>query len=251
MLHTLIDDRPDMSVRQGIEYRLAFPPVRHQLHLLQHTELVGNGGLGHVQGLRQIADTHLAAEQDAQDADPRKISEYLVKIRQRLQLLPIRHMLPDILHNVFMNMYKVTMLHFYLIHSCNLLYKFLLYVKYAGGSSRPNSNRNKNWGCVTVHTLHFGLCAESVMAEVSQFLYQLGELSGETIFIDGTKIEACANKYTFVWKKAVSKNLGKLLEKLSVFVELCEETYGIKVVYQNQVKMKHIKKLRKKLYLNP
>ncbi len=78
------------------------------------------------------------------------------------------------------------------------------------------------------------------MAEMSQFLYQLGELSGETIFIDGTKIEACANKYTFVWKKAVSKNLGKLLEKLAVFVELCEETYEIKVVYQNQVKMKHI-----------
>ena len=49
-------------------------------------------------------------------------------------------------------------------------------------------------------TLHFGLCAEPIMAEVSQFLYQLGELSGETIFIDGTKIEACANKYTFVWK---------------------------------------------------
>ena len=76
----------------------------------------------------------------------------------------------------------------------------------------------------------------------------MGKLSGETIFIDGTKIEAYANKYTFVWKKAVSKNLGKLLEKLAVFVELCEETYGIKVVYQNQVKMKHIKKLRKKLY---
>ena len=81
------------------------------------------------------------------------------------------------------------------------------------------------------------------MAEVSQFLYQLGELSGETIFIDGTKIEACANKYTFVWKKAVSKNLGKRLEKLAAFVELCEETYGIKVVYQNQMKMKHVKKL--------
>ncbi len=33
------------------------------------------------------------------------------------------------------------------------------------------------------------------------------------------------------------------MEKLAAFVELCEETYGIKVVYQNQVKMKHVKKL--------
>ncbi len=97
-------------------------------------------------------------------------------------------------------------------------------------------------------TLHFGACAETVMAEMSQLLYKLGEVSGETIFIDGTKIEACANKYTFVWKKAVTKNLEKLLEKLAAFVESCGELYGIRLVYQGQVKMKHVKKLRKKLY---
>ena len=97
-------------------------------------------------------------------------------------------------------------------------------------------------------SLHFAPCSERIMAEMSQFLYQMGELSGETIFIDGTKIEACANKYTFVWKKAVTKNLEKLLSKLAAFVESCEELYGIKVVYQKQVRMKHVKKLRKKLY---
>lgn len=42
--------------------------------------------------------------------------------------------------------------------------------------------------------------------------------------------------------------MGKLLEKLAAFIEICEETHGIKVVYQNQVKMKHVKKLRKKPY---
>ena len=97
-------------------------------------------------------------------------------------------------------------------------------------------------------SLHFAPCAERIMAEVSQFLYQMGELSGEAIFIDGTKIEACANKYTFVWKKAVTKNLEKLLSKLAGIVESCEELYGIKVVYQDRVKMKHVKKLRKRLY---
>ena len=97
-------------------------------------------------------------------------------------------------------------------------------------------------------SLHFAPCAERIMAEVSQFLYQMGELSGETIFIDGTKIEACANKYTFVWKKAVTKNMEKLLSKLAAFVEGCEELYGIKLVYRSQVRMKHVKKLRKKLY---
>jgi len=44
------------------------------------------------------------------------------------------------------------------------------------------------------------------------------------------------------------QNLERLLGKLAAFVESCEELYGIKPVYQNQVKMKHVKKLRKQLY---
>lgn len=97
-------------------------------------------------------------------------------------------------------------------------------------------------------SLHFAPCAQRIMAEVSEFLYDMGEVTGEAIFIDGTKLEACANKYTFVWKKSVSKNQAKLLAKLADFVAECEELYGIRLVYQNQVKMKHVKKLRKKLY---
>lgn len=70
----------------------------------------------------------------------------------------------------------------------------------------------------------------------------------KTIFIDGTKIEANANKYTFVWKKAVTKSQAKLLIKLADFVAECEQLYDIKIVYGDVVKIKHIKRLRKKLY---
>lgn len=41
--------------------------------------------------------------------------------------------------------------------------------------------------------------------------------------MDGTKIECAANKYTFVWKKAVEKNEKKLDEKLKVFLHDVEE----------------------------
>ena len=61
-------------------------------------------------------------------------------------------------------------------------------------------------------------------------------------------LESCANKYTFVWKKAVTKNLAKLLSKLADFVADCEVQYAIKVIYQNQVSLHHLKRLRKKLY---
>ena len=50
-------------------------------------------------------------------------------------------------------------------------------------------------------SLHFAPCAKRLLSEVTKFLYKIGEISGNSIFIDGTKIEACANKYTFVWKK--------------------------------------------------
>ena len=62
------------------------------------------------------------------------------------------------------------------------------------------------------------------LAEMTNFLYEIGEISGESIFIDGTKIEACANKYTFVWKKAVTKNMAKLLIKIADLVKECEES---------------------------
>lgn len=97
-------------------------------------------------------------------------------------------------------------------------------------------------------SIHFAPCSKRILAEMSNALFDLGEISGETIFIDGTKIEANANKYTFVWKKAVTKNQAKLLIKLADFVAECEELYDIRIVHGDTVKMRHVKKLRRKLY---
>ena len=97
-------------------------------------------------------------------------------------------------------------------------------------------------------SIHFAPCAKRILAEMSNLLYELGEISGETIFIDGTKIEVCANKYTFVWKKAVTKNQAKLLIKITNLIAECEQLYGIRIVHGDIVKMKHVKRLRKKLY---
>ena len=80
-------------------------------------------------------------------------------------------------------------------------------------------------------SIHSAPCSKRILAEMSNALFDLGEISGETIFIDGTKIEAAANKYTFVWKKAVTQNQTKLLIKLADFVAECEQLYGLKIVY--------------------
>ena len=98
-------------------------------------------------------------------------------------------------------------------------------------------------------SIHFAPCSKRILAEMSNALFDLGEISGETVFIDGTKIEACANKYTFVWKKAVTKNQEKLLIKLADFIAECEQLYEIKIVYGNTVKMKHVKAAKETLCL--
>lgn len=97
-------------------------------------------------------------------------------------------------------------------------------------------------------SLHFGQVADKYLAMTVNYLMELGEISGKEIFIDGTKIEANANKYTFVWKKAVTKNQAKLLDKTALLVQECIETYGFREIWRGQVKEKHLSKLLKRLY---
>lgn len=46
----------------------------------------------------------------------------------------------------------------------------------------------------------------------------------------------------------MTKNQAKLLQKIVEFIAECEQLYDIKIVYGDTVKMKHVKRLRKKLY---
>lgn len=55
---------------------------------------------------------------------------------------------------------------------------------------------------------------EDVFVELLVMLEKKGYINTEEYFIDGTKIEANANKYTFVWKKAVENYRVKLQQKV-------------------------------------
>lgn len=94
-------------------------------------------------------------------------------------------------------------------------------------------------------TEHFAKCATKIMSYVTNYLYSIDELSGKEIFIDGTKIEANANKYTFVWKRAVTKNFSRLMEKSVALAQECVATYALKPVHGGKVKLKHLKRIKK------
>src|SRR5665648_101217 len=57
---------------------------------------------------------------------------------------------------------------------------------------------------------------ENMFNQLVVKLSELGEIQYENIFIDGTKIEAYANKYTFVWKKTTLKNELRMQDKAKI-----------------------------------
>lgn len=71
------------------------------------------------------------------------------------------------------------------------------------------------------------VCGEELFYQFVKKLYEMEEIRYEHLFVDGTKIEANSNKYTFVWKKSVNKFECRLDEKLEETVKERCDTYGI------------------------
>ena len=62
-------------------------------------------------------------------------------------------------------------------------------------------------------SLHFSKCSKNTLAEVSDILLEIGEISGKSVFIDGTKLESVANKYTLYGKDKKQKTVRNCLKR--------------------------------------
>jgi len=70
-------------------------------------------------------------------------------------------------------------------------------------------------------------CAEDLFYQLVEKLADMGEVKFESLFVDGTKIEANANRYSFVWAKAVEKSRKKLNENIEKELSAICEKQGI------------------------
>ena len=70
-------------------------------------------------------------------------------------------------------------------------------------------------------------CAEDLFYQLVLKLAEMGEIDFKALFVDGTKIEANANRYTFVWVKAVEKRLKKLNERVEKELPSVKAKYGL------------------------
>ena len=88
---------------------------------------------------------------------------------------------------------------------------------------------------------------DNLFNQVVLLLKDYGELSCENLFVDGTKIEANANKYTFVWKKTILKHQAKLQDKMHKELPALLDKYGFKMYLAEGIKAKILKKFINKL----
>ena len=60
---------------------------------------------------------------------------------------------------------------------------------------------------------------EGIFTDVVLMLAELGHVTLDTYFLDGTKIEANANRYTFTWRKSTEKNREKLRVRVGALMD--------------------------------
>ena len=69
----------------------------------------------------------------------------------------------------------------------------------------------------TIARFRTGRCAgavEDLFYQYVNLLEKQGETDHETVFVDGTKLESAAGRYTFCWRRSIEKHLEKVREKV-------------------------------------
>lgn len=98
------------------------------------------------------------------------------------------------------------------VYSCRKIAKALeenIHFMWISGGSTPDFRTINNFRSSRLQDK-----ITNLFAQVVKMLNDLGYLRLDTQYIDGTKIEAISNKFTFVWRKTVEKNKAKFEEKL-------------------------------------
>ena len=106
------------------------------------------------------------------------------------------------------------------IYSCRKIEKLLyrdIHFMWLSGREKPDF--------ITINRFRNRVKDEinEVFTQIVLLLCAKGFISLDVEYIDGTKIESKANKYTFVWRKTVEKNRERLLKKIKVLLSQIDD----------------------------
>ena len=72
---------------------------------------------------------------------------------------------------------------------------------------------------------------ETIFYELNHYIVQQENVDTDKLYIDGTKIEANANKYTFIWRGSIEKYRDKLYNKITKKIEKLNTYYQATGIY--------------------
>ena len=64
---------------------------------------------------------------------------------------------------------------------------------------------------------------DQIFNDINSYIFAQEKVDTDHVYIDGTKIEANANKYTWVWKKSCIKSRNKVFDKLTSLIQEMNE----------------------------
>ncbi len=94
------------------------------------------------------------------------------------------------------------------------------------------------------------LSIEDIFNDINAYIFNQEKVDLNHTYIDGTKIEANANKYTWVWKKSCITNRNKVFDHISVLIEemnsevLC--TFGVKIEPREEYAIEYLEEILEK-----
>ena len=93
---------------------------------------------------------------------------------------------------------------------------------------------------------------EQIFIDINTYIFQKDHVDLEHTYIDGTKIEANANRYTWVWKKSCLRNRDKVFEKISLLIDSMNDEVlgflGVKLEKREEYAIEYIAVIDAKPY---
>lgn len=106
-------------------------------------------------------------------------------------------------------------------YTCRRIAKALrenVHYMWLSGMSKPDFTTINNF-----RTKRMKDAVDEVFYDVIDIMIKGGYIKAENLFVDGTKIEANANKYSYIWKKNVERQEEKIKENVKKLLQHVEE----------------------------
>lgn len=87
---------------------------------------------------------------------------------------------------------------------------------------------------------------ENIFVDINAYIFEEEKVDTDHIYIDGTKIEANANKYSWVWKKSCLNNRTKVFGKVTGLLEKMNEDiapYSVKFGVREEYAIEYLEQI--------